>query len=139
MLVAFEAVRRVFPDSSKPAADPHGPVISVVIPRGVNASSIGGILEQRGVVADGSRFRNYAKEQGQGADFKAGSYGFRAGTDYDAIIKRLDLGPPGPRLATLVLASTKRPMAVPWRRPARRPASATTPTWRASCSPPPIL
>ncbi len=103
MLIAFEAVRRVFPDSSKPTADPHGPVISVVIPRGGNASSIGGILQQRGVVTDGSRFRNYAKEQGQGADFKAGSYGFRAGTDYDAIIKRLDLGPLGPRLATLVI------------------------------------
>ncbi len=36
-----------------------------------------------GVVDDGGRFRNYAKEQGEGADFKAGTYRFQAGTDYD--------------------------------------------------------
>jgi UPF0755 protein len=99
----FEGVRRVLPDSSKPAADPHGPVIQVVIPRGADASAIGSILEQRGVIQDGSRFRNYAKEQGEGADFKAGRYGFQAGADYDAIIKRLDLGPAAVQVAKLVI------------------------------------
>jgi peptidoglycan lytic transglycosylase G len=93
----------VLPNSSKPAADPHGPVLRVVIPRGADASAIGGILEQRGVVDDGSRFRNYAKEQGEGADFKAGTYGFQAGEDYDLIIKRLDLGPAPIRVAKLVI------------------------------------
>jgi peptidoglycan lytic transglycosylase G len=93
----------VLPDSSKPTADPHGPVIRVVIPRGADASAIGDILEQRGVVLDGSRFRNYAKEQNEGADFKAGRYDFRAGTDYDAIIKRLDLGPPAVKVVKLVI------------------------------------
>jgi UPF0755 protein len=103
VLVAFEAVRRVLPNSSKPNADPHGPIIRVVIPRGVDAAGIGSILEQDGVISDGGRFRNYAKEQGQGADFKAGRYGFQAGADYDTIIKRLDLGPAAPRAATLVI------------------------------------
>ena len=93
----------MLPDSSKPAADPHGQLISVVIPRGADASAIGDILEQRGVVADGSRFRNYAKEQGEGADFKAGTYRFQAGVDYDLIIKRLDLGPAPLRVAKLVI------------------------------------
>src|SRR2546421_372015 len=54
VLVGFEAVHRVLPDSSKPTADPHGQLIRVVIPRGADASAIGRILEQRGVVADGS-------------------------------------------------------------------------------------
>ena len=93
----------MLPDSSKPTADPHGPVIRVVVPRGADASAIGGILEQRGVIEDGSRFRNYAKEHGEGAGFKAGRYGFQAGTDYDAIIKRLDLGPAAVQVAKLVI------------------------------------
>ncbi len=93
----------MLPDSSKPTADPHGHVISVVIPRGANASTIGDILQQRGVVVDGSRFRNYAKEQGEGADFKAGRYGFQAGVDYDVLIKRLDQGPTATRVAKLVI------------------------------------
>lgn len=103
VLVAFEAVRRVLPNSSKPNADPHGPIIRVVIPRGVDAAGIGSILQKDGVVSDGGRFRNYAKEQGQGADFKAGRYGFQAGVDYDTIIKRLDLGPAAAKAATLVI------------------------------------
>jgi UPF0755 protein len=103
VLLAFEAVRRVLPNSSKPAADPHGAIIRDENPRGVDAAGIGSILQKDGVVADGGRFRNYAKEQGQGADFKAGRYGFQAGTDYDAIIKRLDLGPAAARLASLVI------------------------------------
>ena len=82
----------MFPDSSKPSADPHGPMIAVVIPSGTDAAGIGSILQQDGVVADGGRFRNYAKEQGQGSDFQAGHYRFRAGTDYDAIIHALDSG-----------------------------------------------
>jgi uncharacterized YceG family protein len=103
VLIAFEAVRRVLPDSSKPTADPHGQMIRVVIPSGADASAIGDILQQRGVLVDGSRFRNYAKEQGEGADFKAGKYGFQAGSDYDAIIKRLDLGPAAVPVSMLVI------------------------------------
>ena len=66
-------VKALFPDSSKPAPDPHGPVITVKIPEGTDAAGIGSILEDQGVVEDGGRFRNYAKDQGEGADFKAGS------------------------------------------------------------------
>jgi peptidoglycan lytic transglycosylase G len=103
VLVVLEGVRRVLPDSSKPAADPHGPYIAVVIPSGTDASGIGDILEQDGVVADGGRFRDYAKEQGEGADFQAGRYRFRAGTDYDAIIKALDAGQVAVQTRTLVI------------------------------------
>ena len=102
-MIAFEAVRRVLPDSSKPAADPHGPMLKVVIPPGVDAAGIGDILENSGVVADGSRFRNYAKEQGEGAEFKAGSYRIRAGSDYDVIIRELDNGMVAVRIRKLLI------------------------------------
>jgi UPF0755 protein len=78
-------------------------MIRVVIPSGVDASGIGDILEQRGVVADGARFRDYAKEQGEGSQFKAGAYRFQAGTDYNVIIARLDAGPAAPKLVKLVI------------------------------------
>jgi len=103
VLLVLEGVRRVLPDSSKPAADPHGPYITVVIPSGTDASGIGDILQKDGVVADGGRFRAYAKEQGQGSDFQAGRYSFRAGTDYDAIIKALDAGRVAVQTRTLVI------------------------------------
>jgi UPF0755 protein len=75
----------------------------VRIPSGTTAVDIGQLLEQAGVIDDGAGFREYAKAQGEGAEFKAGTYRFRAGTDYDAIIQRLDAGPPAPRVAKLVL------------------------------------
>jgi UPF0755 protein len=103
VLVAYEGVRRVLPDSSKPTADPHGPLIAVVIPSGTNAGGIGSILQQRGVIADAGRFQSYAKEQGQGAAFKAGRYRFRAGTDYDVIIKALDAGQVAVQVRKLVI------------------------------------
>ncbi len=96
-------VKALFPDSSKPAADPHGPVITVKIPEGTDASGIGSILEDKGVVEDGGRFRNYAKDQGEGADFKAGTYLFRAGSDYDVIIAQLDKGPTAAPVSKLVI------------------------------------
>jgi UPF0755 protein len=80
-------------DASAPKADPHGPPIKVVIPPGADASEIGGILQDRGVIADGGNFREYAKGQGEGSAFEAGTYEIRAGTGYDALIRLLDHGP----------------------------------------------
>src|SRR4029079_2842367 len=84
-------------------AAPHVPVSPVVTPTGSDAGGIGSILQQDGVVSDGGRFRNYAKEQGQGSSFKAGRYQFRAGTDYDVIIRALDNGAVQVRLSKLVV------------------------------------
>jgi UPF0755 protein len=79
--------------ASAPAADPHGPAIPVVIPAGDDADAIGSVLHDRGVIADSGRFDGYVKAQAEGSDFKAGTYTFRAGTGYDAIIARLNAGP----------------------------------------------
>lgn len=79
--------------ASAPAANPHGPQIAVVIPAGDDASAIGGVLEDRGIIADAGRFGGYVKAQSEGAEFKAGTYTFQAGTSYNTIIARLDAGP----------------------------------------------
>ena len=79
--------------TTAPAADPHGPAITVAIPTGDDASAIAEALQDRGVIADSGRFADYVKSQSQGSNFKAGTYTFRAGTGYDAIIAKLDAGP----------------------------------------------
>src|SRR6185437_11135383 len=94
--------RSIMASPSKPAADPHGPPITVVIPPGSDAGGIGDILERRGVIDDSGRFTDYAKSQSQGSDFKAGTYDLRAGTDYDRIFAVLDAGP-APELKRLVV------------------------------------
>ena len=65
--------------TTAPAADPHGKPIRIVVPTGADASEIGAILEEQGVVDDGGRFREYAKDAGEGSQFKAGTYAIKAG------------------------------------------------------------
>lgn len=89
----YYGVRTVLPDSSKPTPNPHGPMLKVVIPRGATAVTISDLLEQHGIVSDGTRFRNYVKAQNQGTDFHPGRYQFQAGTDYNVIIRKLNKGP----------------------------------------------
>ena len=80
-------------DSSAPAASPHGPKITVVIPTGDDASAIADVLAERGIIADAGRFSSYVKANSEGSAFKAGTYEFRAGTGYAAIVAALDRGP----------------------------------------------
>lgn len=79
--------------ATAPSADPHGAPLAIAIPAGTDASGIAAILAERGIVADAGRFAAYVKAQGEGTAFKAGTYSFRAGTGYDAIIRALDAGP----------------------------------------------
>jgi UPF0755 protein len=79
--------------TTAPTGDPHGPAITIVIPKGDDASAIAEVLQDRGVIDDAGRFGDYLKAQSEGSDFKAGIYTFRAGTGYDAIISKLDAGP----------------------------------------------
>ena len=98
------ASRQMFTSSSSaaPAADPHGPPITVVIPQGADAGDIASILEQRGVIEDGGKFHAYADSQNEGSDWQAGTYTMRAGTGYDVLIAALDHGPAG-KIKTLVI------------------------------------
>jgi len=76
-----------------PMPDPHGPAITVVVPRGSSATQIGALLQRAGVVADGGRFTAYVQALNEGAALKAGSYRFRAGTGYGSLIDTLSGGP----------------------------------------------
>jgi UPF0755 protein len=89
--------------TSKPAADAHGPPITVVVPKGVDASGVADILQKDGVITDASRFTTYAKSQGEGSDFKAGTYKMEAGIDWDIIFQHLDAGPSTGAARTLVV------------------------------------
>jgi UPF0755 protein len=88
--------------SSAPAAHPHGPKIAVVIPTGDDASAIADVLAERGIIDDAGRFSSYVKAQSQGSEFKAGTYEFRAGAGYAAIVASLDRGP-ATNYATLLI------------------------------------
>jgi UPF0755 protein len=77
--------------------------VKVVIPRGADASEIAQILAGRGVIDDAGRFRGYAKSQGEGSAFQAGTYHLIRGADWDALMSRLDAGPPTPGLKRLVV------------------------------------
>jgi UPF0755 protein len=79
--------------ATAPAADPHGPAVTVVIPKGDDASAIAEVLQDRGVIDDAGRFGDYVNAQTEGSNFQAGTYTFRAGTGYDAIIAKLNAGP----------------------------------------------
>jgi UPF0755 protein len=93
LLVAVAASCMGSGTASAPAANPHGPRITVVIPPGDDAGAIASALQERGVIADAGRFASYVKAQAEGADFKAGTYLFQAGTGYNAVIARLNAGP----------------------------------------------
>lgn len=105
VLAVVIAGRAVFDSSSSsalPAADPHGPAITVVVPHGADAGEIADILEQRGVISSSSSFHDYANSQGEGSRFQAGTYQLRAGTGYDQLLAQLDHGPSG-KVKTLVI------------------------------------
>src|SRR4029079_19796917 len=70
---------------------------------GADAAGSGSTLEDAGVVEDGGRFHNYVKDQGEGAEVKAGTYRLRAGMDYDVIIAQLDKGPVAAPVSKLVI------------------------------------
>ena len=112
--------------TTAPAADPHGKPIRIVVPTGADASEIGAILEEQGVVDDGGRFREYAKDAGEGSQFKAGTYAIKAGTGYDALIRILDRGPVTV-VKTLVIPEGFRHLATS-RTGSARSASRSTPT-----------
>jgi peptidoglycan lytic transglycosylase G len=77
--------------------------VKVVIPRGADASRIAQILQSRGVIDDAGRFGGYAKSRGEGSAFQAGTYHLIRGADWDALMSRLDAGPPTPGVRRLVV------------------------------------
>ena len=76
-----------------PVPDPHGPPISVTVPRGATATQVGQLLQRSGVVVSGARFTAYVQAQNEGGSLKPGTYRFRAGAGYGSLIDALSGGP----------------------------------------------
>ena len=73
---------------------PPGPPVTVTIPKGASASQIAGILADAGVVADAGAFVDEVVAQGQGTEFKPGTYTFRTNEIQTRIVDQLNAGPP---------------------------------------------
>lgn len=70
-----------------------GTKVKVVIPSGANSEQIADILAKAGVVERETVFRARLKLNGDGSEFRSGSYTMVAGSSYDTIVKVLEKGP----------------------------------------------
>ena len=73
---------------------PPGAPVTVTIPKGASAAQIAGILADAGVVADAGAFVDAIVAQGEGTEFKPGTYTFRTNELQGRIVEQLDAGPP---------------------------------------------
>jgi UPF0755 protein len=70
-----------------------GTPVEVVIPEGANSDRIAAILEDAGVVRNGTVFRARLRLSGDGSQFRAGTYTLETGASYDTIVRVLEEGP----------------------------------------------
>lgn len=75
---------------------PAGTEVAFTVPSGATARSIGDLLEEAGLVADGGSFERTARIQGVSSELKAGDYTLIAGMSNTDIIRELIVGPPAP-------------------------------------------
>lgn len=69
-----------------------GEIISVDIPEGSNVNDIASILEENNVIDSAAHFKLLCKLNNEGSEFKFGSYNFEGGSDFFAIIEKLNSG-----------------------------------------------
>jgi uncharacterized YceG family protein len=79
---------RIFGEDAKP-----GDPVTVRIPEGANADEIAAILEDAGVVDSATKFELRLVGNGDGDDFKPGTYVLRENETYDIIVQTLNAGP----------------------------------------------
>lgn len=70
-----------------------GTPVKVVIPQGASSEQIATILGDAGVIGRPTVFRARLKLNGDGAQFKSGTYTMKTGSSYDTIIRVLEKGP----------------------------------------------
>ncbi|MFQ5554311.1 MAG: endolytic transglycosylase MltG [Acidimicrobiia bacterium] len=78
------------PDGGAVAA---GAEVSVDVPPGATARAIATLLEDQGVVEDGSAFELAIRRSGRASELKAGKYVLIAGAGHDSLIESLVAGP----------------------------------------------
>jgi uncharacterized YceG family protein len=70
-----------------------GTPVKVVIPQGATSEQIADVLAEAGVVERETMFRARLKLNGDGSDFRAGTYTMKTGSSYDSIVATLEKGP----------------------------------------------
>jgi UPF0755 protein len=76
------------------AAITPGIEVEVAIPQGASARTIGGLLEDQGVIASASDFERAVRERGAASQLKAGDYTVVTGTPVGDLVTQLTQGPP---------------------------------------------
>ena len=82
------------------ASDPHGRAL-VRVPRGADASTIGRLLEERGIVSSSLGFRVAVWLEGGGEDIQAGTYALPRGLSGPGALRALLEGPEGVAYVTV--------------------------------------
>jgi UPF0755 protein len=70
-----------------------GQVVTVKIPEGSSSEDIAEILAEAGVVSNQTVFRARLKLNGDGSQFRAGTYEMKTGSSYDTVVRVLEEGP----------------------------------------------
>jgi UPF0755 protein len=73
---------------------PAGRSVTVVVAQGSGGEVVATQLAAKGIVANATMFRIQAQLLGATADIHAGTYTFNTGSGYEAVIRRLQQGPP---------------------------------------------
>lgn len=71
-----------------------GQKVRVVIPQGADANTIANLLAEQGVVRNETVFRAKLKLNGDGGEFRSGTYTMLTGSSYDTVVRTLEKGPP---------------------------------------------
>jgi UPF0755 protein len=71
-----------------------GATVRVEVPKGVSSADLGRQLAELGVIDSPLMFRIRARILGADGLMQAGTYDFETGSDYRAVIERLEAGPP---------------------------------------------
>jgi len=85
-----------------------GTKVTVVIPKGSSSTDVAGILADKGVVESETVFRARLKLNGDGADFRAGTFTIQAGSSYDNIVRTLAKGPAAAPTFSVVIPEGQR-------------------------------
>lgn len=85
-----------------------GKVVTVKIPNGADSSRIADILAEAGVVGNETVFRARMKMNGDGGDFRSGTYKMKTGSSYDTVVRVLEKGPAAAPTFQVVLPEGQR-------------------------------
>lgn len=100
-----------------------GKPVRVVIPQGATSEKIADILATEGVVDNETIFRARLKLNGDGSDFRSGTYQMKTGSSYDTVVRALQKGPAAAPTFDLTIVEGNRLEEVAWNIDQKRTAA----------------